>query len=62
MLHPLPYQNSYQPSILGNLPSATPPCSSCEGLFRVPSQVHPPLLIHPLAKLSNRLKEEFDLC
>ena len=35
-----------------------PPRSSCEGLFRVPSQVHPLLLIGPFAKLSNRLKEE----
>ena len=35
-----------------------PSRSSCEGLFRVPSQVHPLLLIGPLAKLLNRLKEE----
>ena len=30
--------------------------------FRVSSQGHPLLLIGSLAKLSNGLKEEFDLC
>ena len=61
MLRPLPDQNSYQPLILGDLPSATPlvlPVRAfLESLLK-----YTLLLIDPLAKLSNRLKEEFDLC
>ena len=46
------------PSIFGILQVSTTPLSSCEGLFRVPSLVHPLLLIGHFAKLSSRLKEE----
>ena len=62
MLCPLLYQNSYQPLLSGDHSKCHPPVPSVRAFFRVSSQGHPLLLIGSLAKLSNGLKEEFDLC